>query len=231
MVTFKVLHNPSIELNCSFKSFWDAFICLSVGFSPFIIMFLSLICKCIPPWQTHSNSQISFLPFWWTKICWSLITSASLVIAWSLLAIFWVTIVTFSFNTCNLRCIFLQQPFHFLYKVSPLNFSMHDGTSKPPCTRSLLYRQVTVIMQVIKPLLKNDHNNAEYFLGRCPTTTWSFVTAIANELWGLCLSCLHKSFSPSTGAQIDWYWWNPRTAESNSYADTAIEGIYWKYTK
>ena len=59
------------------------------------------------------------------------------------------------------------------------------------------------IMQVIKPLCKNNQNIAKNFLGKWPITTWSCVTATENESWGLSISRLHGSFLPTTGALID----------------------------
>ena len=102
-----------------------------------------------------------------------------------------------------------------IFEGSQLNISVH-GTSSPPCTRSLLYYWVPVITQVMEPLHKNDQNVAKNFLGKWPMTTWSFVTATANESCGLCISCLHGSSLPITGVQINWYSLNPRTTESNS---------------
>ena len=83
--------------------------------------------------------------------------------------------------------------FTSVFEGFPLNISMR-GTSSPPCTRSLLYHWVPVIMQVIEPLRKNDQNIADNFLGKWPMTTLSFVTPTANELYRLCNFMFAREF-------------------------------------
>ena len=36
-------------------------------------------------------------------------------------------------------------------------------------------------MHVIEPFCRNNQKIAENFLGRCPTTTWSFITATVDN--------------------------------------------------
>ena len=67
-------------------------------------------------------------------------------------------------------------------KGSPWNISVH-GISNTPYSRSLLYLQVPVTLQVIELLCKNDCNVVDCVLNKWPTITPSCFIATAK---GLC---------------------------------------------